>query len=79
LHAPWWKVDRFTVAVDGRETETIEVPYRGNGYTHEAMEAMACLRAGAIESERMPLDESVTILETLDQVRADWGLRYPGE
>jgi predicted dehydrogenase len=79
LHAPWWKVDRFTVAVDGRESETFEAPYLGNGYTHEAIEAMACLRAGELESPRMPLNETVAILDTLDQVRADWGLRYPGE
>jgi hypothetical protein len=27
----------------------------------------------------MPLDETVAVIETLDRVRADWGLRFPGE
>lgn len=79
LHAPWWKADRLTLAAAGREPETIEAPYLGNGYAHEAMEAMRCLRAGELESPVMPLAETAAILETLDRVRAEWGLRYPGE
>jgi predicted dehydrogenase len=79
LHAPWWRADRFTVVVDGHAAETVDAPYLGNGYTHEAMEAMVRLRSGALESERMPLDETVAILGTLDRVRSAWGLRYPGE
>jgi len=27
----------------------------------------------------MPLDETLVIMETLDQLRAQWGLVYPGE
>lgn len=79
LHAPWWKANRFTIAIDGQEAETIDVPYLGNGYTHEAMEAMRCLRDGSLESPLMPLDETAAIIETLDRARAEWGLRYPGE
>ena len=79
LHAPWWKADHLTLAVEGQEMETIAAPYLGNGYTHEAMEAMRCLRAGALESPLMPLGETLAVIETLDRVRADWGLRYPEE
>jgi predicted dehydrogenase len=79
LHAPWWKVERLTLTVDGSQPEVIDAPYLGNGYTHEAMEAMRCLRSGAGESPLMPLDETVAVIETLDRVRADWGFRFPGE
>jgi hypothetical protein len=27
----------------------------------------------------MPLDESITIMETMDALRAQWGVRYPME
>ena len=40
---------------------------------------MACLRAGKTESDVMPLDETLSIMETMDQLRAQWGLRYPQE
>jgi predicted dehydrogenase len=79
LHAPWWRVTSFTLAVDGRPPEIIDAPFLGNGYTHEALEAMRCLRAGETESPLLPLDETVAVIETLDRVRADWGLRYPDE
>lgn len=79
LHAPWWRVTGFTLTADGRPPEIIDSPFLGNGYTHEAIEAMRCLRVGAIESPLLPLDETVAVIETLDRVRADWGLRYPDE
>ncbi len=79
LHAPWWRVTGLTLTANGRQPEIIDAPYLGNGYTHEAMEVMRCLRAGEIESPLLPLDETVAVIETLDRVRADWGLRYPDE
>jgi len=54
-------------------------PVAGNGYHYQAVEVMARLRAGEIESPRMPLDESIATLETLDGLRAQWGVRFPGE
>jgi predicted dehydrogenase len=41
----------------------------GNGYTHEALEVMRCLRAGDLESPQMPLDETVEIMHTIDRIR----------
>lgn len=49
------------------------------GYNYEAMEAMACLREGRTESSVMPIDETLQIMQTLDAIRAQWNLRYPGE
>jgi predicted dehydrogenase len=49
------------------------------GYHFEAAEVMACLRQGKVESETMPLDESVSIAETLDRVRTLIGVKYPME
>ena len=46
---------------------------------HEAAEVMRCLGAGERESPIMPLDETVSVLETMDEIRGSWGLRYPGE
>jgi dihydrodiol dehydrogenase / D-xylose 1-dehydrogenase (NADP) len=40
---------------------------------------MACLRAGKSESEIMPLDETLSIVRTMDGLRAEWGLAYPME
>ena len=42
-------------------------------------EVARCLRDGAKGSSILPLDETLDILETMDRVRAQWGLVYPGE
>ncbi|MEZ4564897.1 MAG: Gfo/Idh/MocA family oxidoreductase [Thermomicrobiales bacterium] len=79
LQAPWWKATSLTVASGGSPPYALDAPYVGNGYTHEAMEAMRCLRTGAVESPLLPLAETIAVIETLDRIRASWGLRYPGE
>jgi len=63
----------------GRGTRVMPFPFEGNGYNYEAAEVMNCLREGKTESDGMPLDETLDIMRTLDRIRAQWGLKYPGE
>jgi predicted dehydrogenase len=79
LHPQWWKPTRLTLSVTGRADEVIEMPFTGNGYNYEAAEVMRCLCAGKLESEVMPLDETLAIMKTMDQIRNQWGLKYPME
>ncbi|MEE2619886.1 MAG: gfo/Idh/MocA family oxidoreductase, partial [Candidatus Poribacteria bacterium] len=32
-----------------------------------------------LESDSMPLSETISIMQTLDQIRDQWGLKYPME
>jgi predicted dehydrogenase len=59
--------------------EQITVPFEGNGYHHEAIEVMRCLHEGRLESPVVPLDETVAVLATMDDLRCQWGVSYPGE
>ena len=43
----------------------------------EADEAARCLRDGKQESDGMSWSESVVIMETMDEVRRQGGLKYP--
>ena len=79
IHRPWWYADTITITLPGRGDETISLPYFGNGYTHEAVEVMECLRSGKLESDVMPLVETLHIMQTLDAIRGEWGFKYPGE
>lgn len=42
----------------------------GLGYTFQADEVARCLRDGRTESDLMPLDETLSVMRTLDRVRA---------
>lgn len=79
LRAPWWRPSELELTRPDLQTEVIRLPYEGNGYGHEAVEVMRCLRAGLTESPLLPLEESLSILRTLDAARAQWGLRYPAD
>ena len=64
----------------GDDTEVIEAePIPGNGYLLEVQEVERCLNEGRTESEYIPLDETVEILEVLDEVRRQIGVRYPAD
>jgi len=79
IHSPWWRPVAMTLSRDDKPDERLDFPLEGNGYEYEAIEVMSCLRAGKLESPLMPLDESLSIMETLDAIRAQWGLKYPME
>ncbi len=57
-----------------REVE-VEIP--GKGMFWEADEAARCLRDGRLESEGLGWEESVVIMEVMDEVRRQNDLIYP--
>ena len=79
LHHAWWHGSPMTLEFDGREPEQIQVPVEGNGYNYEAEEVGRCLAAGKTESDVMPLNETLSIVKTMDRLRALWGVKYPME
>ncbi|WP_007513261.1 MULTISPECIES: Gfo/Idh/MocA family protein [Pseudofrankia] len=50
----------------------------GGGLHHQARHVHERLQAGHLDSDVMPLAESVSVMRTLDAVRHQIGLRYPG-
>jgi predicted dehydrogenase len=60
----------FTFIPRVGEPSRFTQPHRGRGLWHEADEVVRCLRDGLLESPLMPLDESISIMETMDAVLA---------
>lgn len=73
-----WRMDHLILERDGGQ-QTIELSLQGGGYGYQAMEVVRCLDADLLESPIMPLDESLAIMRTLDDLRAQWGMVFPGE
>jgi predicted dehydrogenase len=67
------------IARDGTVLERFDAPVDGRGMGGEAAEVMRCMRGGLQESDVMPLDETLAIMATLDEIRRQIGLVYPGE
>lgn len=70
LDSPWWRPRGFVV--EPREGAPIHhrLEHLGEGYAHEAIEVMRCLRAGLTESPGMSWADSRALAALVEQVRA---------
>ncbi|MFI6508347.1 Gfo/Idh/MocA family protein [Streptosporangium sp. NPDC050855] len=75
----FFRPDTFVLYRAGEEPETVHVPFEGKGMLHEAAEAMRCLREGLLESPLVPWQATLDVMGILDEVRAQVGVRFPGE
>ncbi|KQZ08829.1 Gfo/Idh/MocA family oxidoreductase [Agromyces fucosus] len=76
----WYTPTTFrVVAADGTVLEEYrsEVTGRGMHFQAEAVERLVA--AGTLTGDLLPIDETVAIMATLDEIRRQIGLAYPGE
>jgi predicted dehydrogenase len=80
IDAVFYAPTTFTlIGRDGTVLERFDEPLEGRGMQLEAAEVMRCMRAGKLESDILPLDETLATMQTLDEIRRQIGLVYPGE
>lgn len=78
LNPRWFTPTNITLWKEGEEVQTFPSEHRqGFGYQYEAAHVMDCLDSGKIESDRMPWQLSLDLMETLDRIRADAGIVFP--
>ena len=58
----------FTFITRDGARQRYEYPHRGRGLYHQVLEVARCLATGRLESDVMPLDESIAIMETMERV-----------
>lgn len=75
----FYRASKAVLEIPGEEPRTVEYPHPVKGYCYEIREANRCIKEGKLQNDRMPWDESVTIMETMDRIREQWGLKYPME
>lgn len=68
----------FTV-VQADGTERRHEGWHGEGKQFEAAEVARCLADGLLESPRLPWQHTLDVMRTLDEVRRQVGVRFPGE
>ena len=66
----FYRPQSFTFHPAAGTAQTYRLNLDGHGYTYQAAEVARRLRAGLTESPLMPLAETVSIMRTLDAVRA---------
>lgn len=79
IHSPFYCPAGFTLCLNDKEPQVFYIPYEGNGWNYQALEVMQCLRAGKLESDAAPHKETLARMRTLDRIRAQIGVKDPGE
>ena len=59
--------------------DVVDCPFEPDGLQYETAEAHRCIAEGLLESPTMPLAETVALATTMDEIRSQLGLTYPGE
>lgn len=87
VFGPSFKPSKYCVIrkdADGRiETENFTIPKDGSrdnwghGLYWEADECARCIRDGVLESQTLPLDESILTMEIMESILTEGEVRYP--
>ena len=69
---------KVTVNTHDREfVEDIHVPQQITGYEYQFVACRQALIDGLLEPREMPLEETLYIMQLMDDLRRQWGVRYP--
>ena len=53
------------------------MPQQISGYEYQFVACRNALLEGLLEPREMPLEETLYIMQLMDQLRKEWGVRYP--
>lgn len=62
-----------------RPVKTIERPEQISGYEYEVEACIRALSEGKLECEEMPHEETLRVMELMDGLREEWGVKFPFE
>lgn len=78
LHPQWHVPQGYSVEKEGKIRD-FELPTNGKGYTYEIEEVHLCLKAGKLQSDLWSHQNSLDLIQILDDVRKQTGVVFPFE
>lgn len=57
----------------------VKIPEQISGYEYEITETISCIKEGKLECPSMPHKETLKMMRIMDELRAEWGMKYPDE
>ncbi len=75
----FWNARKFDWGYWGKDVQTVEPTFEGNGFNYEIAEVNRCVKAGKLESDVMPHAATLEVMRMMDDLRSQWGLEYPSE
>ena len=78
FHGPTTQLEYYPGIIDTKQKIEFEKAI-GNGYEYEAKHVTECLQKGLTESPIRKLDNTLLLMETLDEIRRLAGITYPAD
>ncbi len=79
LHAPLYRPAGISLQKSDQKEQFFKTELKGYGFIYEIEEVINCLQSGKLESDIMPHEDTLAVMELLDSIRSQWPLRYPME
>lgn len=76
IPAAFWNGTQAVLRRDNHDHKIYDFPHKINGFEYQIEGTMNCVAKGALCSEVMNHPDSVNVMQTLDQIRAQIGLQY---
>lgn len=78
IHIPhFWEAEQAVLYDEtGKVIEHFKESNRITGYEHEIYEVNECIREGKLESDVLPLADTLDIIQIMESIRKSWKLEY---
>jgi predicted dehydrogenase len=76
MHSRFHHSEKISLYKSGELAQNFDLKYKGNGYFHEIEEVNRCLANSYSESDKLPLNVSLDMIQLIDQVKDRIGLRF---
>lgn len=73
----FWGATEAVLQAQGQPAQTLQAPFRINGFEEQIEEVQRCVRAGLIESPHIPHAETLGLMGWIDTLLQRLGVRYP--
>jgi len=75
----FWQSESIELHLIDKEPEIHSLPFDKNGFEYEIREACDCIQKGQLQSKIHPVSQTLEIMEIMDKIREDVGIKYPFE
>lgn len=76
MHTPWHKSQSITVKRNATAAEHFDFPFEGIGFEFQLAHVTECMQSGLKQSDLLPLDFSLLMARTADEILGQCGVVY---
>ena len=64
---------------DHKLVEELPLPKQVSGYEYQVISCLNALKEGKLETPEMTHTEIIEVMQVMDSLRSDWGIKFPFE